>query len=146
MTYDPKLSHFDIDMARGAQGELLVLDICKMLAAGNGNIEVKRDAWFVHSQRFYVERECQGRDGVWRKSGIDVTKAKLWAFVMGAHPGIAIFETAWLRRAMELAAKDERNRKAECAYGKNPTRGIYVYISHLIKTREPSLDEHRGFR
>jgi hypothetical protein len=55
MTYNPALSHFDLDMKRGAAGELFVLDICKMLAEGSGTIEVKTDYRFFEKQRFYIE-------------------------------------------------------------------------------------------
>lgn len=133
--YDPRLSHFDIDFERGAQGELLVTDIRRMLADGSGTIEVKTDFRFVEFQRFYIERECRGRDGTWRPSGIAVTKATFWAFVLGKHPGIFIFDTDWVKRATEFAAQDERNH-ASCDYGENPTRGVLVYLNHLMKTRE----------
>ncbi len=138
MSYDPRLSHFDIDMKRGAQGELLVHDICDMLAEGKGSIEVKTDYKFLSSQRFYVERECRGRDGKWRPSGLSVTKAQFWAFVTGERAGLFIFDTDWLRRATDLAAQNERNR-ASCDYGKNPTRGVLVYLNHLLRTSDPNV-------
>jgi len=144
-TYDPRLSHFDLDMARGSQGELFVKDLQRMLAEKTGQIEVKTDAWFVHTNRLYIERECLHRDGVWRKSGIDVTKAKLWAFVLGKHPGALIFETEWIRRAMVISASDSpKNLEAKCTYGQNPTRGVYVYVSQIIRARELGLDENKS--
>lgn len=142
MTIDRKKSDFDLDMARGVTGELFADDIRRMLGDKSATVEVKTDSWFVHTQRFYVERECQGRDGVWRRSGIDVTKARLWTIVWGRHPALLTIETAWLQRAMELAAKDERNRHAKCDKAGNPTRGVYVYLGHLLKTRDPAMDDY----
>lgn len=141
-TYDARLSHFDIDLDRGAQGELLVLDIRRMMADGSGSIEVKTDARFVEKQRLFVERECRGRDGIWRPSGIAVTKARLWAFVLGEHPGILLFETEWLKRAVDLAAQNTLNLTG-CDYGRNPTRGVLVYMNHLVQTRDKALDTNR---
>ena len=142
MIYDPSLSHFDIDMARGAQGELLVRNICEALGNNRGSIEVKCDSWFVHSGRYYVECHCRHKDGVWRPSGILTTRATFWAFVMGRHPGIVIFDTRWLRQAVALAEQDARNRAA-CDYGENPTRGVYVYEKHLRDSRDKAFDEHQ---
>lgn len=133
MAYDPSLSHFDLDMKRGAQGELLVTNIRDMLAKGSGTVEVKADYKFIETGRFYVETECQGRDGKWRPSGLSVTKASLWSFTLGDLPATFIVETEWLRRAAALAANDHRNRKS-MDYGQNPTRGVLVYINHILKT------------
>lgn len=137
--YDPSLSHFDHDVGRGAPGELFVLDICRMLAERSGTIEVKLDHRFTEKSRFFIERECCGRDGIWRPSGIAVTKAAMWALVVGMQnpdrmlPMAVIVATDWLRRAVEEAAKHQDNLR-ECKYGKNPTRGVLVYIPHLSRT------------
>jgi hypothetical protein len=137
MTYDPRLSHFDLDYKRGAQGELLMLNVAEMLAEGKGTIEVKTDYRFLEpkKQRFYVERECRGRDGRWRPSGLAVSRATFWAFVLGEYPAIFFVATDWLRRATDLAAADERNHK-ECDYGENPTRGVLVFINHFVLTKK----------
>lgn len=133
MKYDPSLSHFDLDLARGRTGELFVDDICQMLGNRSIEIEVKNDDKFEEYRRLYVEHECRGRDGVWRSSGLNVTKAKVWAFVVNNRSGVLIFETDWLRRAVALARKDPRNIK-ECKYGENPTRGVVVYLAHLASS------------
>lgn len=131
--YDPKLSHFDLDFKRGAQGEIFVDDVRKMLADGSGTIEVKTDDKFIESKRLYVEEECRGRDGIWRPSGLAVTKAHLWAFVFGEQPGMMVVETEWLRRAV-VEAKQHPSNRVECKYGENPTKGTCVSINHFIKT------------
>lgn len=143
--YDPALSHFDLDLARGQQGEMFVQDVAKMLADGSGRIEVKRDSWYPLRDRFYVEKECLHADGVWHASGIMVTRAILWAFVWGAHGAMTVIPTDWLRRAEALARLNPRNITPVMAnYGKTPkpTRGTYVYERHLLGTRDTALDEH----
>lgn len=143
MTYDPSLSHFDLDFARGAQGQLFVDNITKMLGDGSGRIEVKTDAWYVKSRRLFVELECQGRDGVWRLSGLNTTKALIWAYVLGKHELAIFIETEWLRKAVGKASQDKRNTEsAKCSYGENHSRGCYVYLDHILNTRDMSRDEH----
>lgn len=148
MIYDPTQSHFDLDRERGQQGELFVDSVREALAKKNSRIEVKTDAYFVSANaakkrvgRFYIERQSRGRDGFWYKSGIETTKADLWFFVFGRHPGGFVIDTDWLRRATLLAAKDERNL-TECSYGENPTRGVFVYMTHFLDTRATDRDEH----
>lgn len=138
--YDPKFSHFDIDMKRGRNGELFVDDIIKMLAEGSGQIEVKNDRRFIDTYRYYVEYACRGRDGIWRPSGIRVTTAKFWAIVWGEQkpdrllPAVFIIETDWLKRAVRSAYKDE-NQRLETIYGENPTKGVGVNLQHIIENK-----------
>jgi hypothetical protein len=141
MNYNARLSDFDIDMKRGAQAELLVADICRSLGNGCGSIEVKRDSWIVHRERFYVEYECKRASGHYEPSGIAVTKAAFWAFVAGAHALLFVFSTDILKRAARKAYLD-KSRRGECKYGKNPTRGVYVYLRDIIAERDTSFDEH----
>lgn len=134
--YDPALSHFDLDQKRGAQGELFIADICTALADGSLRIEVKTDFKFLETMRFYIEMECRGRDGVWRPSGIAVTRAEAWALKFGNNSAALIIETEWLRRAVadSLALSSGKNRK-ECACGENPTRGVVITMHHIQRTR-----------
>lgn len=131
--YDPTLSHFDIDLKRGAQAELFVKDIQKMLASGTGEIEVKADERCLDTGNFYIEYECQGRDGKWRKSGICVTKAKILAITLGPFPCVVYISVEWMLRACKLAWKDTRNRKM-MQYGENWTKGVLVRWEHILKT------------
>jgi len=148
MKYDPALSHFDLDRARGIQGELFVDDVRDALATKNGRIEVKTDAYFFSAsamrfgkqQRLYVERECL-RSGEWQPSGIETTRSEIFAFKFGKHAAFIAFATEWVRRAVALAERDARNA-GSCDYGKNPTRGTYVYMTHFLLTREIDKDEH----
>jgi hypothetical protein len=136
MNYDPRLSHFDIDMPRGRQGELFVSDIQAAFSEGRARIEVKTDYKYFDYNRLYVEQECRGRDGIWRPSGINITKSGLWAFVLGGFPGMFIFETAWVRRALDDALSLSPKNAVSCDYGENPTRGVVITLNHFARTRK----------
>jgi hypothetical protein len=150
--YDPTLSHFDLDQKRGAQTEMWIDSIRDALAQRNASIECKYDSYYmsktsedyhrrgVNPPRIYIETECRGRDDVWRPSGINVTKASLWVIQFGKHCGGLIIETAWLKRAVEHAVVDPKN-KGYCSYGENPTRGVFIYMSTIHDTRDRNFDE-----
>jgi hypothetical protein len=135
MNYDPRLSHFDLDLKRGVQGELFVYNIREMFGKGAGSIEVKTDYRFLETRRFYIEYACCGRDGKWRRSGLVTSKATFWAFVFGEWPGMFIVDTEWVRRAASLAWRNPEYRVA-CEYGGNPTQGVVVTIEHFILTKQ----------
>ena len=130
---------WDIDLKRGAQAELFVDDLAKMLGEHSAEVEVKRDAWFVKSNRLFVEKKCFRR-GEWRPSGLQTTKAKIYVFVFGPHPGMLAVSTEWLRKAVILAEFDPRNcDRPGGQNGSHPTRGTYVYLNHLVQTRDKSI-------
>jgi hypothetical protein len=52
-------------------------------------------------------------------------------------PMMFIFDTHWVARATALAAKNKLNIQS-CDYGKNPTRGVLVYINHFVLTMDAS--------
>jgi hypothetical protein len=125
---------WDINLAEGAQAELWVLDVRRSLA-GTGTIEVKAPKPFLREQTFYVELECRGRDGIWRPSGINVTKAVLQFFKFGCLPGGLVVETEWLKRACRIAYQKPAARK-ECQRGSNPTHAVVVGLGDLWLARE----------
>ena len=125
---------FDIDRAYGAQAELWVLDICKTMANGKGEIEVKSPRPFLRQGSPYIEYSCKHADGKWHPSGIAISKAKLWAIKFGSLPGMLVIETAWLKRAARLAY--EKKQLLEEKDGSNPTKGVYVTFKNLWDTKE----------
>jgi hypothetical protein len=125
---------FDLDLKIGAQSEMWVADICDLLGKRSGEIEVKAPKPFLAEGSFYVEYECLGRDGKWRPSGIQTTKAKVWVFTFGTLPGGLMVETEWLRRAARVAWKNPADRR-ECKRGSNPTKAVVVDIRCLWLTR-----------
>lgn len=137
-----ELSAFDIDLASGKTGEMFVDDICKMLGQRSGSIEVKTDHRFLDTNRFFIETEYYSRKHKkYVPSGIQVTKAKLWALVWGRDkphkmmlPAVLIVETEWIRKAVALARTNPRN-VVEHPFGDNPSRGVCIYINHLVQTK-----------
>lgn len=139
MNDEPRISQgnipdFDINREQGAQAELWVLDICKTMARGKGEIEVKAPKPFLRRGSPYVEYSCKRKDGKWYPSGIATTKAKLWAIKFGSLPGMLVIETAWLRRAARLAY--EKKQFINETDGDNPTKGVYVTFKNLWDTKE----------
>ena len=125
---------FDIDLAKGAQAELWVLDLRKAFS-GSAKIEVKAPEPFLREQTFYVEYKCRGRDGIWRPSGISTTKADLQFFKFGSLPGGLVVATEWLRRACKIAHRKPAARK-QCLRGSNPTLAVVVGLADLWLARE----------
>lgn len=152
-TYDPSLSHFDVDYKRGAQTELWVKSLTDALQNGSGTIECKRDSYFISehaedrlrscggSLRVYVELCCRSKVHGWEPSGLSTTRATLWLFQWGCHPGGIVVSTEWLRRAVDRAVNNPENH-ASCSYGGNPTHGVFVSLGQLLLTRDKNLDEH----
>lgn len=136
--YEPR---WDIDLARGQQGEMFVRRITEMLANGNGQIEVKYDAWWLKTGRLFIERECLRR-GKYEPSGIITTQALIWAFVAGKHEFMVAIATDHLRRAVDYSIQRwPGNGDAKCDRGSHPTRGVYIYPIDIRESRELSRDE-----
>ena len=74
---------WDIDQEIGSNGELFVADVIAALKDGQ-SIEVKTDIWAPVSGNVYVEYSCR-YFGKYELSGISVTTAKIWAFVLASE-------------------------------------------------------------
>jgi hypothetical protein len=136
--YEPR---WDIDVARGQQGEMFVNNLIGMLKLGNGQIEVKRDAWWPIKRRIYVERYCK-KGGVFVPSGIMTTRALFWFFVAPQNFGFIIPTDHLLRAAEFSSSRDRRNTEAECMNGSHPTKGVFIYEYDIMETRDRTRDEH----
>jgi hypothetical protein len=130
----PRQPDWDIDQELGSQSELWVSDVRRSLAE-KGTVEVKHDKPFLKNQHCYVEYECRGRDGKWRKSGIATTRASIYIFTFGSLPGGLIVATDWLKRAARRAFR-RPSAKAQLLRGSNPTRAVLVSIADLWATRD----------
>ncbi len=120
---------WDRDLAYGRQGELLIGGYLEWIARGNGRVEVKRkrrlDAFF------YVETACdKGRTGVYEPSGIKVTEADVWAFVI-ADTGLTLLVPIDLLRAScsHTSAQQVEERDGSC-----PTKGYLVSFAAMLAT------------
>jgi hypothetical protein len=118
------LSDFDMDLAFGQEGESLV----KELLTGGQTVEVKRDKRWVETGNLYIETECYfNRTHSWGPSGISVTKAAYWAFVL--EEMVLIIPTDALRYAV-----DEFGSSIVCNIPPNPSRGVLVTVPQLLKS------------
>ena len=117
---------FDIDLKYGRQAELLFGDYLDWIAAGNGRVEIKRKRYL--DMNFYVEQECdKGRTGAYTPSGINVTDADLWVFMI-QDTGIALcIPTSILRSAMQHGYPKQAQE------GNCPTKGMLVHIGAILQ-------------
>jgi hypothetical protein len=120
---------FDIDLKWGEQGELQIGEFLEWIAEGHGRVEVKRKL----DLDFYIETHCdKGRTGHYEPSGISISTAHAWAFVIG-DTGIAVIVPAdELRAALtECGALDREERDGNC-----PTRGKLISLWVLLRRHQ----------
>lgn len=136
--YEPR---YDIDYEAGRQGEFFVVDIIEALTSER--VEVKTDLMSQETGNVYVEYECLKR-GKYVPSGIAVTEAPLWVFVLECGELAVVISTSRLK---ELAGDAYRNgRKRECKKGSHPTRGVVIPLTMLVKAGRKigNGDGHQG--
>lgn len=122
---------WDRDLAYGQQGELQVDEYLKWIAKGNGRVETKRKR--LYDLEFYVEQQCdKGRRGQYQPSGINVSEADVWAFVV-ADSGVAFIIPSRILRA-SLQHKSVRPKEEKD--GSCPTKGTLVHLMAMLKTAE----------
>lgn len=127
---------FDIDVAYGRQGELLIADYLTWLAEGNGRIEVKRKSYL--DLNFYVETHCdKGRTGVYVASGISITTAHTWAFVIHDTEIAILIPTEELRGMLDDGSTKDREQRD----GAYPTKGKLVSLNVLLYRRKRALEQ-----
>lgn len=131
--YEPR---FDLDLAYGKQGELIVTDISQALR--NGSVEVKRDSLWSRTGNLYVEYECRRAVG-WTPSGIATSDAELWAFVLGDSELTIVVPTGLLRDIARHFYRLDKWYRVEVTHGSHPTKGVripIVKLFDLLATRE----------
>lgn len=118
---------FDFDLVYGEAGERYAREVLGWVLAENARVEIKRkrrlDDWL------YVELRQNAHRSGWKDSGLNVTTAQFWGFVVGETGVILYFPTDLLRRAV---ARGE-GRDAEETDGDNPTQGRLLRASRLIQ-------------
>ena len=121
------LSSFDLDFGYGRQGETLVEE----LLTGGKTVEVKRDRRWVETGNLYIETGCYfTKIDDWAPSGLFVTEAAYWAFVI--QESIFIVPTETLK---EVVAK--YGRRITCKIEPNISNGYLIKVEDLINgTRE----------
>lgn len=124
--YEPR---FDHDYEYGQQGELLIGDAIAALRGGQARVEVKRkrrlDDWL------YVElmQDPGGTGTRWKDSGLNVTAAEWWAYVVGDTGFLLFIPTDLLRWAVSV----EGGKPCEEKDGDNPTMGRLFRVSWLLQ-------------
>ena len=122
--YEPR---WDLDYEVGRQGELWVQNIADSLRSDAR--EVKVDERFAETGNVYVEYACRYR-GQYRPSGIAITEAPVWVFVLQPEGLALVVSTELLRRVSREGYL--AGRVAECSRGSHPTRGVLVPVARLI--------------
>lgn len=116
-------SSFDIDFSFGREGEQLVEDL---LTEGK-RIEVKRDRKWSITGNVYIETDCFfTKSNSWQPSGLSVTEAEYWAFVLNRTVIMLPTQVLW---------KAVRNygREITCEIPPNLSSGYLVKVTDLIE-------------
>jgi hypothetical protein len=117
-----KDSNWDLDLRAGLLGESVVADILKA-----DTVEVKTDRRWYETGNLYIETECYYKSSnSWEPSGIAVSKATHWAFVL--EDSVLIVPTFRLREAIH-----EHPRPITCNIPPNPSRGHLVTPALLME-------------
>jgi hypothetical protein len=117
-----KNSSFDLDFGFGRKGEKLVEEL---LTEGR-TVEVKRDRkWWV-TNNLYIETECWFlKSQSWEPSGIMVTEADYWAFVL--EKGVLMVPTSHVKHAIR-----EFGREITCDIPPNKSKGFLITVDDLL--------------
>lgn len=117
-----KLSDFDLDYSFGEAGERLVDE----LLTGSKTIEVKRDRKWWTTGNIFIEVQCwYNTTQEWEHSGLSVTKAEYWAFVL--ESGVVIVPTEHVRYAVKVFG-----RAITCDIEPNKSRGYLIKAEDLL--------------
>ena len=117
-----KQSDFDLDFSNGKQGE----DLVEALLTNGKTVEVKRDLKWQDTGNLYIEYTCYyQRSQSWEWSGIMVTKADYWAFVLGS--GVLLVPTEVLKTVCKAS-----KRVAETRIPPNPSKGYLITVQELV--------------
>jgi hypothetical protein len=133
-----KDSNWDLDLRAGLTGESRVADLLSL-----DTVEVKTDRRWRQTSNLYIETECYYKtDNAWKPSGIRVSKATHWAFVL--EDTVLIVP---LFRLME--AVYELGRSITCNIPPNPSRGYLitpaVLLEHIRTAREKEVLAHDAY-
>lgn len=116
------LSSFDLDFRYGYAGEQLVEE----LLTDGKTVEVKRDRRWHETGNLYIEVECwYNTTQSWQSSGIAVTEADYWAFVL--QESVLMIPTMNVIRAI-----NQYGREINCEIPPNKSRGFLITVNDLL--------------
>ena len=117
------LSDFDLDFSYGRAGETLVEE----LLTGGKTVEVKRDRKWSSTGNLYIETRCwYQRSQSWEDSGLSVSKADYWAFVLESGVLIA-------RKIDVSGAVFRFGRGITCQIPPNKSAGFLITPEDLLR-------------
>ena len=116
------LSSFDLDFRYGYAGEQLVEE----LLTNGKTVEVKRDRRWHETGNLYIEVECwYNSTESWQASGIAVTEADYWAFVL--EESVLMIPTINVIQAI-----NQHGRQITCEIPPNKSRGFLITVNDLL--------------
>lgn len=119
---DVTKSSFDLDFTYGKEGENLVEE----LLTGGRTVEVKRDRKWWSTNNVFIEVECwYMKSQSWEPSGLMVTKADYWAFVL--EKGVVMVPTDLVRYAVQT-----NGREITCEIPPNRSKGYLITVDDLL--------------
>jgi hypothetical protein len=119
---DVNLSSFDLDFTYGREGETLV----EQLLTNGRTVEVKRDRKWHKTGNLYIEVECWYlKSQSWEPSGLSVTKADYWAFVL--EEGVLMVPTDYVRYVVK-----NWGHEITCEIPPNRSKGYLVTVENLL--------------
>lgn len=117
-----KNSSFDLDFGYGRKGEKLVEEL---LTEGK-RIEVKRDRKWNKTDNLFIEVECWFlKTQSWEASGLMVTEAEYWAFVL--EKGVVMVPTDHVHYAI-----NNFGREITCDIPPNKSKGFLIKVEDLL--------------
>jgi hypothetical protein len=130
-----KDSNWDLDLRAGLSGESRVADLLSL-----DTVEVKTDRRWHETGNVYIETECWyvGTQS-WEPSGIRVSKATHWAFVL--EDSVLIVPLHRLKEAVH-----DSGTVIICNIPPNPSRGFLIrpttLLEHIRTARAIEIAEH----
>lgn len=116
------LSDWDLDLRAGEAGESLLADLLSI-----DTVEVKTDRRWKDTGNLYIETTCYYvATQQWKDSGIMVSKATHWAFIL--ENSVLIIEKDKLQKAVL-----EWGKPIHCDIEPNPSRGYLITPNELLE-------------
>jgi hypothetical protein len=107
------------------------------LLTGGRTVEVKRDRKWFKTNNLYIETECFFQKvGDWGASGLGVTEAAYWAFVL--QESTLIVPTDVLRYAVK-----EFGREISCFIPPNQSKGFLITVDDLMTATRKYKEDDR---
>lgn len=128
-----KDSNWDLDLRDGLAGESKVADLLSL-----DTVEVKTDRRWWETGNIYIETECWYQSTQeWKPSGIRVSLATHWAYVL--EDTVLIVPLERLKEMIWTVG-----RPINCNIPPNPSRGYLVTVSALIEAIRKTIQEEKG--